>query len=46
MDESQLYQQAKLTTLRALLQPGEQLLWHGAPNRACASAREIWVKVS
>lgn len=35
MDERQLYQeqQAKLTTLRALLQPGEQLLWHGAPAR-------------
>ncbi|MBE6946265.1 MAG: hypothetical protein E7459_09295 [Ruminococcaceae bacterium] len=35
MDENQLYQEqrAKLTTLQSLLQPGEQLLWHGAPAR-------------
>lgn len=34
MDEHQLYEdhRAKLTTMRALLQPGEQLLWHGAPG--------------
>ena len=44
MDENHLYQeqQAKLTTLQSLLQPGEQLLWHGAPARGIRLRSVDW----